>query len=102
MTDEAHPVPFVTENHRYRFWCLFPSGDIIELSLVLPGRLLPGDADALACVQWAHAVMNTVDGAKLPASFQDTPFAARRMTETMARHIINTSSYEVKRPGEAS
>lgn len=104
MTNDAPPpaiAHFTLDNHRYRFWHLFPWGDMVETSFAMTGRLSPEDADRLACLYWAHGLERAVaDGQRLPDSMQAGTFVVRRMSDDLARHIIQNSNYEVLRPGE--
>lgn len=87
--------------HRYRFFYLFPTGDMIENRFVLDGKLENKQADELANLYWVRSFEQAI------AKHQPTPNGIRKlagvgktMTLELARTIVNGSSFEVIRPGE--
>ncbi|XAI95333.1 hypothetical protein [Nostoc phage Nsp-JY18] len=79
--------------HRYRFWFMFPWGDMIENVFAVPGSVLPERADELARAAWAESLRLFV-GKPIPA------MPRKRFVESMAAEAAVKGDFVVLRPGE--
>lgn len=79
--------------HRYRFWFMFPWGDMIENVFAVPGQALPEAADELARAAWAESLRHMV-GKRIPAN------PNKRFVESMAAEAAVKGDFVVLRPGE--
>lgn len=88
------------KHHRYRFWFLFPTGDMIENHFIIPGKLDNRDADTLATAYWVRSIEEKIGRLPTPDGLRTYPGVGKVLDATLARTIINGASFEVMRPGE--
>lgn len=81
--------------HRYRFYFMFPWGDVIENVFAVPGYLSASEADQQARQAWAMSLHEIV-GTSLPANRN------KLFSESMAAHAAVEGSFVVMRPGEVA
>lgn len=87
--------------HRYRFYYLFPTGDMIENFFVLPGKLDNKQADELANLYWVRSFEHSIAKHQpTPNGIRSLPGVGKTMDLALARTIVNGSNFEVLRPGE--
>lgn len=78
--------------HRYRFWYMFPNGQVVENTLAVPAGQMPEATDTLARAAWAESLRLMVG--------QRAPQDGGRFTNGMARAAAEQASFVVLRPGE--
>lgn len=87
--------------HRYRFWYLFPTGDMIENHFTVPGTMDAAAADQLAAMYWLASLEKGIKTAlPTPDDVRKLQGVSKVLTMPVAREIANGSSFEVIRPGE--
>ena len=89
------------QTHRYRFYYLFPTGDMIENHFILPRQLSNEQADDLASLYWVRSFEQAIaKGAPTPNGIRKLAGVGKVMDLALARQIVNGSNFEVIRPGE--
>ena len=89
------------QTHRYRFYYLFPTGDMIENHFILPRHLSNEQADDLASLYWVRSFEQAIaKGAPTPNGIRKLAGVGKVMDLALARQIVNGSNFEVLRPGE--
>lgn len=91
----------INMTHRYRFYYLFPTGDLVENFFILPANLSNAQADELASLYWVRSWEQAIaKGYPTPNGVRKLAGVGKVVDLNLARQIVNGSSFEVTRPGE--